>query len=63
MIKEASKRFNFNLGKSIMVGDRSFTSRHKWHSQFVHVETGHGLAEKNKILENIDKMDFLLIQG
>ena len=63
MIKEASKRFNFNLGKSIMVGDRLSDLQAGIRSgitNLVHVETGHGLAEKNKILENIDKNGFFV---
>ena len=63
MIKGASKRFNFNLGKSIMVGDRLSDLQAGIRSgitNLVHVETGHGLDEKNKILENIDKDGFFV---
>ena len=63
MIKEASKRFNFNLSKSIMVGDRLSDLQAGIRSgitNLVHVDTGHGLAEKNKIYDNIDKDGFFV---
>lgn len=58
MIFEIEKRFKVNLSKSILIGDRISDLQAGLKSgigKLVHVETGHGKREKQKILENIDK--------
>ena len=63
MIFEIAKRFNLNLEKSIIVGDRISDLQAGTRSgigKLVHVETGHGKKERQKIFENIDKDGYFI---
>ena len=58
MINKIADRFNLNLKKSILIGDRISDLQAGVRSgiqKLIHVETGHGKKEKQKILESIDK--------
>ena len=58
MIFKIAYRFNLNLKKSILIGDRISDLQAGIRSgirKLIHVETGHGKREKQKILESIDK--------
>ena len=58
MIFKIANRFNLNLKKSILIGDRISDLQAGTRSgilKLIHVETGHGKREKQKILESIDK--------
>ena len=58
MIIKVAERFNLNLRKSILVGDRITDLQAGARSgirKLIHVETGHGKIERPKILEKIDK--------
>jgi len=58
MIFKIANRFNLNLKKSILIGDRISDLQAGIRSgvrKLIHVETGHGKREKQKILESIDK--------
>ena len=61
MIFKIADRFNLNLTKSILIGDRISDLQAGIRSgvrKLIHVETGHGKREKQKILESIDKNGF-----
>ncbi len=63
MIFEIAKRFNLNLEKSILVGDRISDLQAGTRSgigKLVHVETGHGKKERQKVFENIDKDGYFI---
>ena len=58
MIFKIANRCNLNLKKSILIGDRISDLQAGIRSgirKLIHVETGHGKREKQKILESIDK--------
>lgn len=58
MIFKIANRFNLNLKRSILIGDRISDLQAGIRSgirKLIHVETGHGEKEKQKILESIDK--------
>ena len=58
MINIIASRFNLNLKRSILIGDRISDLQAGLRGgiqKLVHVETGHGKREKQKILESIDK--------
>ena len=66
MIMHAAKRFNINLSKSILVGDRfsdMLAGLKSGINNLIHVETGHGTFEKNQISRNINKDGFFLYSG
>ncbi len=56
MLMEAANKFNIDLKKSIIIGDRISDLQAGSRSgigNLVHVETGHGKEEKKKILESV----------
>ncbi len=63
MIYKIAERFNLNLRKSILIGDRISDLQAGLRSgirNLIHVETGHGKREKQRILENIDKDGYFM---
>ena len=55
MILEASKEFNINLKNSILIGDRLtdlLAAKNAGINKLVHVLTGHGKNERDKVLKN-----------
>ncbi len=58
MIFESSKKYNINLKKSILIGDRITDMQAGLSSgitNLIHVETGHGFKEKEAILKFVDE--------
>ncbi len=66
MLREAAKKFGIDLKKSIIVGDRISDLQAGIRSgvgNLIHVETGHGKKEKEKILESLDKDKYFFDSG
>ena len=66
MIQHAAERFNVNLSKSILIGDRvsdMLAGLRSGINNLIHVETGHGIREKSQISKNINKDGFFSSSG
>ena len=66
MLKEAAKKFGIDLKKSILVGDRISdlqAGNRGGVGNLIHVETGHGKKEKEKILKSLDKDKYFCDSG
>jgi len=66
MIEHAAERFNINLSKSILIGDRvsdMLAGLRSGINNLIHVETGHGMREKNQISNYINKNGFFTCSG
>ena len=66
MIKHAAERFNINLSKSILIGDRlsdMLAGLKSGINTLIHVETGHGIGEKSQISKYINKDGFFSCSG
>lgn len=66
MIHHAAERFNINLSKSILIGDRMsdmLAGLRSGIDNLIHVETGHGIRERSQISKNINKGGFFSSSG
>ena len=68
MILEATKEFNINLKNSFLIGDRLtdlLAAKNAGINKLVHVLTGHGKNERDKVLKNLklsyEKKELILI--
>ena len=66
MINHAADRFNINLSKSILIGYRisdMLAGLNSGINNLIHVETGHGINERNQISKYINKYGFFSYSG